>query len=277
MPPRPVLFRLPGLPAAVRALYAAAEFCEIRELPWSLATPSRPVPGAAGFGSVRDLRDFAFDPRFERIAMIDYFLHRLGLDPAAVPAARRRNTWLASRLAPRLPRLAGPGAPGYVLICPHASMALRTMPAPVHRAVLRTLADLGVPAATQGEPPPGLPATEVPADLALAELAGWVAGARLVVTTDTATVHLADAYARPCLAVFTTHRPEWRARDYPLCRALYRPAAGLPPSLEFARGPADEAAAAAAWLDGGDARWLTDALAAEVAATGGTHARPGRT
>ena len=82
-------------------------------------------------------------------------------------------------------------------------------------------------------------------------------------------VHLADAFARPCLAIFTTHRPEWRARDYPLCRSLYRAAAGLPPSLEFARGPDDEAAARAAWLDADGYKWLTGAVAEAFEAAGG--------
>ena len=60
-------------------------------------------------------------------------------------------------------------------------------------------------------------------------------------------VHLADACAVPTLALFTTHRPDWRVRDYPLCRPLHFPVVGLPEALEFARSPADEAAAQAAW------------------------------
>lgn len=237
----PVLFRLPGLPLAVQGAYAAAaDLCEIRELPWTDATPVRPFHPAAGFARTIDLRDFAFDPAFRGVAMIDFFLSRLDLDPARVPPARRRNAWLAARLRPTPPRR------GYVLVCPRTSMRLRDMPAPLHRDLLRWLAgQMDATVLTQGTPAHGAeaapPATDFPALCAL------VAGAGLIVSADTAMVHLADAYAVPTLALYTTHRPEWRSRDYPLCRALHFPVPGLPPALEFARSAADDAAAQAAW------------------------------
>ena len=254
--PDPVLFRLTGLPPTLVELYAAAPFCECRDLGWHEAAPHREVAGASEFARVLDLRDFALDPAFRGIAMIDFFLGRLGAEPARVPAIRRRNTWLADHVAPRPP----PAAPGYVLVCPKASMTLRDMPDPVHANVLDCLREAGHPIVTQGPAPPGSGARHLPHMSALADLCGWVAAAALVVATDTAMVHLADAFGVPCVAVFTTHRPEWRVRDYPLCRALYRPPAGLPPALEFSRGPGDEAAVRAAWLDGGDSTWLTDAV-----------------
>jgi ADP-heptose:LPS heptosyltransferase len=98
---------------------------------------------------------------------------------------------------------------------------------------------------TQGTPLAGTSAAPVAEDFAA--LCALVAGASLVISADTAMVHLADACTVPCLALFTTHRPEWRVRDYPLCRALHFPVPGLPEALEFARSPADEAAAQAAW------------------------------
>ena len=264
--PDPVLFRLTGLPAVVRDLYAAADFCERRDLGWSHATPDRPAPEAASFGNILDLRDFAFDPAFRGVAMLDFFLRRLAVDPAEIPPEQRRNTWLAPRLAPARP----PIAPGYVLVCPNASMALRDMPDRAHRAVLATLRKNGLRVATQGTP--ATSETRVPISDTLAELCGWIAWSALVVSTDTAMVHLADAFAIPCLAIFTTHRPDWRMRDYPLCRAIHRPA-DLPPALEFSRGPADVTAAQAAWLDDGEAKWLTDVVAEMVE----KHVRPGRT
>lgn len=267
VPPAPVLFRLTGLPRLVRDVYhAAAEFCECRDLDWAMEVPGSPVPNARSFDKILDLRDFAFDPAFRGVAMIDFFLGRLGLAPASVAPARRRNAWLAPRITLPPPRLAEP----YVLVCPRASMRLRDMPAPAHAAVLAVLRERGITAATQGEAgrlDGG--AVAVAEAGSLAELCGWVAGAALVVSTDTAMVHLADAFGVPCIAVFTTHRPEWRVRDYPLCRPLYRPVAGLPPALEFARGPEDVAAAHAAWLDADGARWLTDAVAEGV-----QHVRP---
>ncbi|HET9018020.1 MAG TPA: glycosyltransferase family 9 protein [Acetobacteraceae bacterium] len=240
MPGRPVLFRLPGLSAAVRGTYAAADFAETRVLPWEHATPDRPFPHAVGFARVIDLRDFAFDPGFRGVAMIDFFLDRLGLDPAAVPSTLRRNAWLAARLPPP------PAGRGHVLVCPRSSMALRDIPATLHAGLLRwLLAHAGQPVLTQGVPIQGV--TAAPWAGNFASLCALVAGAACVVSADTAMVHLADGFGVPTLALFTTHRPDWRVRDYPLCRALHFPAPGLPEALEFARGPEDEAAAAAAW------------------------------
>jgi hypothetical protein len=253
LPGPPVLFRLAGLSPIVQGVYAAAaDLCEVRTLPRRHETPARAFPDAAGFARAIEMRDFAFDPAFSGVAMVDFFLARLGLDPAAVPPALRRNAWLAPRVTPAPP----PVEPGYALVCPRSSMALRDMPEPVHAAILSGLREAGFRVVTQGAMPP--------AD-SFAALCGLVAGAALVVSTDTAMPHLADAFGVPCLAMFTTHRPEWRIRDYPLARAVYLPAPGLPPSLEFARTPQDVAAAQAAWRpDGVGLAWLPPALATIV-------------
>lgn len=250
MPPRPALFRLPGLPSILQELYAAAEFADIATLPWACATPDKKFAGAAGFDPEIDLRDFAFDPEFRGRAMIDFFLERLGA--ASVAPGRRRNTWLAPRIRPAVS-----GQPGYVLLCPKASMRLRDMPEPVAAA-----------AATWLEQNTGRTIMRQTHVASLAELCGQVAGAGLVVSTDTGMVHLADAFEKPCIAFFTTHRPEWRMRDYPLCRAIHLPVPSLPPALEFSRGEADLAAVRAAWFPAGhDLSWLDAALARTLART----------
>jgi hypothetical protein len=252
----PVLFRLPGLSPIVAGAYAAAaDLAEVRTLAWDDATPERPFPPAAAFARRIDLRDFAFDPAFRGVAMIDYFLRHLGLDPAAVPPALRRNAWLAPRLSPPRPDLPR----GYILVCPRASMALRSMPEEVHAAILAALAAAGEPAVTQGEPRDG--AIAFPQAEDFAGLCGLVAHARAVISADTAMPHLADAYGVPCLALFTTHRPDGRGRADPLSRALRFPP-DLPEALEFARAPADVDAARAAWFAAGaDFPWLAPALA----------------
>ncbi len=248
IPPRPTLFRLPGLsPIIAQAYEAAADLAEIAELPWEDATRARPFAPAAAFPQAIDMRDFAFDPAFRSVAMIDYFLRCLGVDPATVPGAERRNTWLAPRL-PAKPH----GA--YVLVCPRTASALRNMPDEIHAHILAWLArHTGAEVLTQATLPPAEN---------LDALGTLVAGARLMVSADTAMVHLADAFATPCLAFFTSHRPEWRVRDYPRCHAEYLRPAGLPEALEFVRDDADIAACHAAWFArGADLAWL-DALLA---------------
>jgi Glycosyltransferase family 9 (heptosyltransferase) len=248
--PDPVLLRLPGLPAITRQLYdAARHIASVETLPWADEKPGPRPDVASGFDKVIDLRDFAFDPGFRGIAMIDYFLQRLGLDPGQVPAAQKRNGWLASRVQPAPQVL----KPGYVLLCPTAAMPIRCMPIPIHAAAMAWLrAHTDQPVVSQAS---------LPRETSLTGLCGLVASARLIVSTDTAMVHLvAAAFSVPCLAFFTTHRPEWRVRDHPLCRAVHLPAA-LPPALEFARGDDDRKAALAAWFpDGPNLGWLDRAL-----------------
>ncbi len=129
-------------------------------------------------------------------------------------------------------------------------MALRDMPDPVADAIAAFCTARGIAVARPTEA----------ADIT--GLAAQVRAARLVVSTDTAMVHLADAMAVPCVAFFPTHDPAWRVRDYPLCTAV-RLESGLPPALEFARGEADVAAAYAAWFRPG-VDWIEPVLSAAL-------------
>ncbi len=184
----PVLFRLNGLSPIVQGVYAAAaDLCEVRDLPWEDATPDRPFLRAAGFARCIDIRDFAFDPGFRGVAMIDYFLAALGLKPAAVPPTLRRNAWLAPRIPPRPPE-------NYALVCPRTSGALRSMPQEVHAVIVTALARLGLKGVTQGAP---IAAAEpAPEAATFAELCDLVSRAALLVSADTAMPHLADCHQR---------------------------------------------------------------------------------
>lgn len=256
MPPRPALIRRTDCRPMVRALYPfAADFAEVVDLPDGLsATPPPPLPAsvAAGYERVIDMRDFAFDADFRGVAMIDFFLRRLGLDPEEVPAELRRNAWLAPRVQPR--RVAGLPE-RYVLFCPLSSMPQRDMPEDAQLRILRQIvAAQDLPVVTQGRVPEGLAGRAVAAPILerIEELCGLAAHAARIVSTDTAIPHFADAWSIPCHAVFATHRPEWRVRDYPHCSATMLPVRGLPPALEFLRSEEDLRAVEAGWRDGAD-------------------------
>jgi Glycosyltransferase family 9 (heptosyltransferase) len=246
--PRPTVFRLPDRGPVIDGIYAAAaDIVETRDLPWDDATRKRPFAGATDFDRVIDIRDFAFDPHFRQVAMIDYFLRKLGVDPASVVPAERRNAWLAPRIS--LPEVANER----VLVCPISNSPLRNMPEAVHTRVLDWFLARGLPVLTQAT----LPRCDN-----LTALCNLMVGARLVVSVDTGMVHLADALGVPCLAFFISHRPVWRVRDYPLCIPVHLPAPGLPEALEFPRDDTDVDASQAAWFEpDADLRWLDAALA----------------
>lgn len=258
----PVLVRRAEMPLIVQHVYrAAADFCSVEQLqPGPSANTMPATKLSARFDAVIDIRDFAFDPGFRGVAMIDFFLARLGLDPRSVPPELRRNSWLAPRVHPNLPP---PARTGFTLVCPTASMAHRTMPEPVHARILDSLCVQQGAVLTQGTVPDGLAdrVEQIPNVKSFTDLCGLVASARRIVCTDTAIVHLADAFGVPCLAFFTTHLPAWRARDYPRCTQVFRPVAGLPMALEFSRGPDDLRACESAWFDSaGHLGWLDAVL-----------------
>lgn len=251
---RPLLVRKPLFGhRLVNALYRlAAPFADVAWLPYR-ASARFPY-------EIRvSMREFAFDPAFHGVAMIDFFLRRLGVEPSAIASAQKRNRWLARALAPRKPA----GLPQrYVLVCPRSAIPLRTMPEAVHERILADLLALQpLPIVTQGRPR-SLDARLLycPACRSLAELAGLLQGARLIVSTDTGVIHLADAWSVPTLAFFVTHDPAWRVRDYPCCSAVRLPAA-LPPALEFPRNDGDLRLAVKAWhAPGRDLAWLAPLL-----------------
>jgi glycosyl transferase family 9 (putative heptosyltransferase) len=258
VPAPPTLFRLGNLPPLIQSMHMLADIADIKTLAAERAMPGSEFEGADGYDQTIDIRDFAFAPDFQRTSMIDFFLRRLGVAPQFVPPALKRNSWLAPRVVPESstwPR-------GYVLVCPRSSTPLRDMPDEIHHDILRQLA-VQCPLVTQGSVPADL-ADEVlhaPACATFTELCTLVRHARWVISTDTAMVHLADAFEVPCLAFFPTHRPEWRVRDYPRCVPIALRST-LPPGLEFARGANDHALARSAWFpDGMDLGWLRHAVA----------------
>ncbi|WP_156927811.1 glycosyltransferase family 9 protein [Bradyrhizobium sp. Tv2a-2] len=264
IPAPATLFRLPYLPTMVQAIYEAAEFVRIKTLPWHFATKERHFDHHGSYARVIDLRNYAFDLDFQRTSMIDFFFRRLGVPSSSISTADKRNAWLSPRVVSAEPLFPS----GYILVCPNSSTPLRNMPPAVHELILQEALAVG-PVVTQGQVPDKLCNRVIRAlpCKTLGDLCGLVRHAKLIISTDTAMVHLADAFDVPCLAFFPTHLPKWRVRDYPNCRAVML-RSELPPGLEFARVSGDEELAQAGWFsDNGDLGWLTDVLKPSLEAT----------
>jgi hypothetical protein len=238
--PRPLLVRrIYGRPLVDQLYDIAHDFADVTIIPDDQADDA-----PAGHDDVIDIRDFAFDPAFRGVAMIDFFLKRLGLDPRLVPSQAKRNRWLHTRIRTTRPeQLPSP----YALVCPGSSMPLRDMPAAIHDSILEAIAkQTDLAPVTQGRSTrPGV--IGVPDCDSIEALCSLVANATCLISTDTAMIHLADAFDVPCLAIFTTHRPEWRVRDYPGCHPMHLPVYCLPDALEFARDSSDIEAVIQAW------------------------------
>lgn len=204
------LYRPARAPRYVDALYALAA---------DVVAPSRALPCAADALPAHapriDLGNHLYWPAFARQPMIDFFLDALGTDPATVPAAAKRNRWLARLPLPALP---AEWRRPYALFCPTASTAVRSVPPALHAGFVEQLARrYGLPVAGFG--PVAHPAyVDVSRDAAdTARFIAWVGGASVLFAPDTAALHLADGFDVPTLGCFTTIGPALRVRDYPHC------------------------------------------------------------
>ncbi|MGK8204481.1 ADP-heptose--LPS heptosyltransferase [Burkholderia cenocepacia] len=257
------LYRPTRAPRYVEALYglAAGVVAPTRTLPYRADALPPQTPRI-------DVGNHLYWPAFARQPMIDFFLDALGADPAAVPASAKRNRWLA-RLA--LPALPSTWRRPYVLFCPHASTAVRSVPPALHAPLVARLAQrYGLPVVGFG--PVAHPAyVDVSADAVgdTARFIAWIKGASMLFAPDTAALHLADGFDVPTLACFTTIEPALRVRDYPHCVpvALDVPA-GLH-GLHRSERPDDLAAVEAAYraIDWDALAWPAARAAAAAATT----------
>lgn len=202
---------------------------------------------------------------------VDLCMDACGLDPRAVPAARKRMSFppspgAAAELAARVPADDG-GAP-ILLFHPQSSTPIRTFPAERAARFVRELLDL-----TGWRVASAVPlAVEHPRFLdwsghsrTFDHFAHLVARADMVVSTDTCAYHLADAFDVPAVVLFTCMTPESRTAYYPYVAGI-----ALAPDDNplLGRGvsdhPAHVAYAEALW-DRVDARRVVAAVEAMVA------------
>ena len=165
-----------------------------------------------------DLADLAFRPDFNARDMYGFFSAALGVTD--IDGAERAPRWLARALPspPRpwcLPRR-------YALVCAGASQPLRAIPDSIAVDLAGRLHRLtGLPVAGLGF------RIDAPWFVALDgntprfdDFAGAIAHAACCITADSSACHIAAAYDRPALTLFTSVAPWMQIEGYPLCRGM---------------------------------------------------------
>ena len=179
-------------------------------------TQQLPIP-VADFGPTRglwlDLSDYALRDGFGSANMLDYFLERLGIEPASIPAASRAPSWLA-RALPRPP--APPLDEPYVLVAAGSSQPIRSVPAIEARALASAIIDrTGIRVAGLGFDLDHRRFSKADAWTPdFDSFAGLIASAESMISADSAPVHIAAAYNVPTLGLFTKIDPDKWIKGY---------------------------------------------------------------
>ncbi|MFP3568119.1 glycosyltransferase family 9 protein [Paraburkholderia sp. SIMBA_030] len=204
-------------PEYVRQLYKLAEpvVGEIIDLPVHVGSMSRD-------DLLLDIGNHLFWPNFASMPMIDFFLWSLGVSPDAVTATDKANEWLRQVKLPAFNR--DPLPEKYVLFCPVASTPVRSIPEPFRvELVERMWQKFNLPVLGFGKIDHAHYTDITNRSLDTAAFLSWVKGARFILTSDTAAVHIAAGFDVPTVAFFTTIAAELRVRDYPDCTAVDLP------------------------------------------------------
>lgn len=209
--------RTHGTPRARVTCANEATIADVRTLPLPIAE----LMQLDGFW---DLSGLLSRPSFSELPTVDFFLETLGVDPATVPDERKRNRiglppQVEAEIDAAVARLGRP----YVVLHPVSSTPLRDMPVPVMRRFFDELArrsDFLVGSLH------GLPFRhERLVDMSrlfrthqhFCAVVGRAAG---LLSIDTSTYHIADAFSVPSLVVFTTVPPERWVNYYPTVEAV---------------------------------------------------------
>jgi hypothetical protein len=206
------IYRPRHAPHYVRRLYelAAPLFGDIVDLPIKLdALPQHELRV--------DIGNHLFWPEFTTRPMIDFFIDAMGMRAGEISAAYKCNLWLQQLTVPEPSLEQGE----YVLLCPHASTPVRSIPALVHPTIVEALWQrFRLPVAGVGaiDHPQYVDISARSVDIA--DFIGVIKHARHLVAPDTAAIHIAGGFNIPTTAFFTTIAPHLRVRDYPYCKAV---------------------------------------------------------
>jgi len=178
-------------------------------------------------------------PRYGQMPMVDWYLWWMGLDPAGVTPADKRNAvaipeddrqWVAQHL----PEAHGPR----ILFNPKASVALRSMPEVAQRRLLDVLlADWPQAQIILLQPLALLHARVIHIGKFIDtsdRLAALVAAVDGLIGVDTFTSHLADATSTPAVTIYSSINPE-SFPYYPLVQPMCLPDADKLPCWNKAK------------------------------------------
>lgn len=191
----------------------------------AILTQGMSLAELSGYDGVFDNSALLSLPRYGTMPMVDWYLWWMGIDPATIPDAEKRNTLAVpdrsrASLAPKLS--VGEGV--RILVNPDASTPLRSMPESAVRRLIAALLARWPDGRVVLTRPLEIRDSRVervsPADID--ELAALVERCDALIGVDTYTQHLADALGVPSLTLYTSVSPGLYPY-YPLSEALVLP------------------------------------------------------
>lgn len=178
----------------------------------------QPMSRIQKYDGLWDFDSVLLDPRFNDAPMIDYFLDRLGVDPALVKPGAKNNVLRLPRASKKL-ETALAGIPGRMLLFhPQTSSAVRTIPDVHARRIAGEIlqrTDYTVASAVPVDIVHPRFVNLAPLSASFVDLCHIVSHAERIVTADTSVYHIASAFGVATVVLFTTIAPELRVKYYP--------------------------------------------------------------
>jgi hypothetical protein len=167
------------------------------------------------------LANFATSP------MIDFFFSSLSIDPDTVPAEKKRNKYIIplenKRIINEIFQIIRLRHKKILLFHPSATSELRSINIPKAREIVRQIlqkTDFFVVSAVGIDYQHKRFLDLSPHSATVDDFAAIISNVDNIITVDTATYHIADAFSIPTVALFTSIKPEYRIKYYPYCAGI---------------------------------------------------------
>jgi hypothetical protein len=234
-----------------RALANARDVCAAGDAIDRVSLLPMPVDEFERRDAFFDLSGLADRPGIDAQPMIDFFLDQMGVESATVPPADKRNSIaLPGGVLEEVRKTTCALGSRYIVLHPLSSNFARNMPADVFRALADRLVEAtGCDVATLIPTPRVHPRM---IDLSETSRRGYpyfcalIAEAAGMVSVDTSTYHVADAFDTPSVVLFSTIPPRLRIDYYPMVEGVLLP--GMEESSLLGRHRVDDRAEAAELL-----------------------------